>query len=144
MWRLSRLLPNLSYGGLELAGLALAGASAVFALTMTTSPPAAPRIQGIEHFSIYAQRNRRTEETRTARAPSIDYRPSGSLKRSGVSRVVGYEILQASCDSAMLRTPEGRVARVSRGSQIAGLGVVTAIEPRGRGWVIKTEAGLID
>jgi hypothetical protein len=65
-------------------------------------------------------------------------------KRSGVSRVVGYEILQASRDSAMLRTPEGRVARVSRGSRIAGLGVVTAIEPRGRGWVIKTEAGLID
>lgn len=142
MWRLSRLLPTLSVGGLELAGVALAGASAVFALAMTASPPSAPQIQGIEHFSIYAQRNRRAQESRASRA--VDYNPVGSLKRNRDLRLVGYEILQASPESATLRTPEGRVARVSRGSRIAGLGVVTAIEPHGRGWVIRTEAGMID
>jgi len=79
MWRLSRLLPALSVGGLELVGVALAGASAVFALAMTVSPPSAPQIQGIEHFSIYAQRNRRVQESRASRA--VDYR-SGRLAKA--------------------------------------------------------------
>jgi hypothetical protein len=144
MWRLSRFLPKLHGGGLELAGIALAGMSAVFALSMTTSPPSAPGIRGIEHFSIYAQRGRPTPAFRGPRTPSIDYQPIGSLKQGGDLRLVGFEILQASRESAMLRTPEGRVTRISPGKRVAGLGIVIAIEPRGRGWVIKTEAGAID
>lgn len=143
MPRLSRLWSDTSDAGLKLTGLALAGASIVFALWMTVAPPSRPQIHGMEHLSIYARPTRRSRATKTADAPSIDYRPVGSLRKSVSSPLTGYEILHAGPEGATLRTPEGRVARVSRGSRIAGIGLVLAIERQGLDWVIRTEAGAI-
>lgn len=143
MPRLSRLLSNKSDAGLKLTSLALAGASLAFAISMTVSPPSRPQIHGMEHLSIYARPTRRSWETKTAGAPSIDYRPVGSLRKSAAPPLTGYEILRAAPEGATLRTPEGRVARVSRGSRIAGLGLVLTIERQGTDWMIRTEAGVI-
>lgn len=115
----------------------------VFALSMTVSPPSRPQIHGMEHLSIYARPARRSWETRTAVAPSIDYRPVGSLRKNAPPPLTGYEILHAAPEGATLRTPEGRVTRVARGSRVAGLGLVLSIERQGTDWVIKTEAGAI-
>lgn len=110
---------------------------------MSTSPPTTPQIKGIEHFAIYARPARKSAESKPEHAPEIDYAPVGSIRKGGGGALTGYEILRATPDRATVRLPEGRVTDVSRGSRIAGLGGVIAIEYRGRAWTIVTEAGVI-
>lgn len=143
MLRLTRLLPHQSDAGIKLVGLALAATSTIFAFVMMTSPPSTPRIHGMEHLSIFARPANRSWERKTGGAPTLDFSPIGSLHKGNNSSLSGFEILQATTEDAILRTPEGRVAHVARGSRIARLGAIIAIERRGRSWVIKTEAGEI-
>lgn len=142
MRRFARLLSDQSDAGLKLFGIALATMSASFAFVMTTAPSSTPRIHGMEHLSIYARPANRSWG-RKRPDTQIDYKPIGSVKKSKGPALIGYEILEASAESAVLRMPEGRVAKVSRGGRIARLGVVRAIEQRGGSWVITTEAGEI-
>ena len=115
----------------------------LFALVMTTTRAPTPRIHGMEHLSIFARPANRSWGGKADDARIIDYKPIGSVKKKRNPPLIGYEILQASSESAMLQMPEGRVARISRGARIAGLGAVLGIEQRGRSWVITTEAGEI-
>jgi hypothetical protein len=70
--------------------------------------------------------------------------PVGSIKKSAASAVLtGYELLEASPEWALLRLPEGRITRVSRGGRIGGLGGVLSIEKRGDNWALVTEKGVI-
>jgi hypothetical protein len=133
--------PDLADLTLKFIGLAAAGGSAAFAISMMNAP-STPRIQGMEHLAIYARPAGRSPETRPRRAREIDSTPVTSIRRSGPS-LVGYEILSASSESAVLRLPEGRVVRISQGARIAGLGEIVAIEQRGASWTIVTQAGVI-
>jgi hypothetical protein len=141
MRRLLRL--DHSEAGLKFTGLVLAGASLTFGLAMSTSPPATPSIQGMEHFAIYARPVRRAQPSRPERSPEIDFTPVGWIGRGGGRVLSGYEVLRATPERATVRLPEGRVTEISRGGRIAGLGGVIAIERRGGDWTIVTEAGVI-
>jgi hypothetical protein len=141
MWWPSGLRPEFSDLGLKLTGLTLAGGSAVFAVTMS-SDQSAPRIHGMEHLAIYARPASHAPGAGPMRPSLIDTAPVGSMRRSGAS-LAGYEILQATAESVLLRLPEGRVTRVMQGSRVAGLGGVLAIEQDGRLWSVVTQAGVI-
>lgn len=136
---------DLSEVGLKLVGLSLATGSIVFAGYMMSGHEAGPRISGIEHLAIYSKpatqlASRQRDKLRTA----VDGMPVGSIgKGEANSAPAGYQVLEASSDSALVRLPQGRIMRVSRGSRIAGLGAVVAVERHGDKWSLVTEGGVI-
>lgn len=130
--------------GLKFTGVALAGGSIAFAAQMMSNPGDQPRISGVEHLAIYAKPARHTAQQTVPPRLGIDTMPVGSIKRSAPSAVLaGYELLEASPEWALLRLPEGRITRVSRGGRIGGLGGVVSIEKRGESWALVTEKGVI-
>lgn len=130
--------------GLKFTGVALAGGSIAFAAQMMSAPNDQPRITGVEHLAIYAKPTRHIAQKADPPRFGIDAMPVGSIKRSAPSAVLaGYELLEASPDWALLRLPEGRITRVSRGGRIGGLGGVVSIEKRGESWALVTEKGVI-
>jgi hypothetical protein len=133
---------------LKFSGVALAGGSLVFASSMILAPDRTPAINGIEHLAIYAKPARhvaiRQPKPGAPAAPNIDYTPTGSTRKSlPPSIMIGYEFLEGSPTSALIRLPSGRVMRVARGQPIAGLGAVTAIRQQQSKWVVVTQAGSI-
>lgn len=140
-------LPQIDVGetGLKLAGLALAAGSVLFAAAMLSDQRGAPQITGIQHLAIYSKpATQLVARQRGKPKVLIDDMPVGSIGKSRPSAALtGYEILDASSDGALLRLPQGRVLRVSRGARIAGLGSVLAIERQGNEWTLVTEAGVI-
>jgi hypothetical protein len=130
---------------LKATGVALAGASAVFAAAMVYSNRDGAPVAGVQHLAIVTKPPTPVVAERGAnRRISIDDTPVGSIgKRRSSTALSGYEIIDASRESALLRAPEGRVMRVARGSRIAGLGGVLAIERRAAGWALVTEGGVI-
>jgi hypothetical protein len=130
---------------LKFSGVALAGGSLVFASSMILAPDRTPGINGMEHLAIYAKPARHVAIRQPASAaPNIDYTPTGSTRKSlPPSIMIGYEFLEGSPTSALIRLPSGRVMRVARGQPIAGLGAVTAIRQQQSKWVVVTQAGSI-
>jgi hypothetical protein len=130
---------------LKFSGVALAGGSLVFALSMMSTPDRTPGINGMEHLAIYAKPARHVAIRQPApAAPNIDYTPTGSTRKSlPPSIMIGYEFLEGSPTGALIRLPSGRVMRVAPGQPIAGLGAVTAIRQRQGKWVVVTQAGSI-
>jgi hypothetical protein len=135
---------DLAEVGLKLTGVALAGGSLAFAAHMMSDPNDQPRITGVEHFAIYAKPARHVAQQLPPPRLGVDTMPVGSIKKSATSAVLtGYELLEASPEWALLRLPEGRITRVSRGGRIGGLGGVLSIEKRGENWALVTEKGVI-
>lgn len=136
---------DLSEAGLKLTGVALAGGSLAFAAHMMSDPGREPRINGIEHLAIFSKpANHAISRMREQPARGIDDTPVGSVpKKRSSTMLTGYEIIDAAPDWALLRLPEGRIARVVRGARVAGLGGVVAIERRGGKWTLLTEGGVI-
>lgn len=130
---------------LKMTGVSLAVGSIAFATHMMSNPSHPPRVTGIEHLAIYAKpANRAATRIPQMPAQGVDNTPVGAIPRGKPSAVLSsYEILDASSEWAILRLPEGRIARVARGGRIAGLGGVIAIERRMGGWTLLTESGLI-
>lgn len=130
---------------LRMTGVSLAVGSIAFATHMMSNPSHPPRVTGIEHLAIYAKpSNRAAARMQQTPAQGIDTMPVGAIARGKPSAVLSsYEVLDASAEWAVVRLPEGRIARVARGGRIAGLGGVIAIERRIGGWALLTESGLI-
>jgi hypothetical protein len=130
---------------LKFFGVALAGGSLVFASTMMSVPQREPKINGIEHFAIYAKpASHATVHEPLRRQANIDYTPVGSTRKAlPPSVMAGYEILEVSHGTALIRLPEGRIMRVAPGERIAGLGGVTSIQQRQGKWIVATPSGAI-
>lgn len=131
--------------GLKLTGLSLASGSIVFAGYMMSDQEGESRITGIEHLAIYSKpATQLASRQRDRLMATVDAMPVGSIGKSQTGAApAGYEILEASRETALLRLPQGRIIRVSNGSGIAGLGVVLAIERQGDKWALVTEGGVI-
>jgi hypothetical protein len=130
---------------LKFAGVALASGSLFFASEMMSVSDQKPKINGIEHFAIYARpaRHAAAHEPQK-RDANIDFTPVGSTRNAlPPSIMVGYEILEASRESALIRLPAGRILRVNPGRPIAGLGNVISIQQRQGKWVVATQSGSI-
>lgn len=56
----------------------------------------------------------------------------------------GYVLREATRNVALVEAPDGLLEEVARGDRLPRAGVVTAIERRGRGWVVVTTRGVID
>ena len=126
-----------------LIGLSLATGSIIFAVGMVTAPDREPEIVGIEHLAIYAKPSRASQPRPGEPAAGVDYTPIGSTRRYAERILPGYEVLDAKPDGATIRSPEGRVIRVTPGARLAGVGGVASIHLRDGKWVIITQAGLI-
>lgn len=124
-------------------GVALAAGSLAFAARELSQSQNQPEIAGLEHFAIYAKPTNRAPQPRR-QENGIDYMPVGATHRHAESAMLDtYEILEASRDTALVRLPEGRIQRVSTGSRIAGLGLVTSIRQSAQKWLVVTQAGVI-
>jgi len=129
---------------LRLAGVTLASGSVLFAAHMLSSSEVEPSITGIQHLAIYA-RPAVTAQLRAQRLrPNIDYTPIGSTQSlEQQSSLTGYQLVEATPGSALIRIPEGRVVRILSGARLPGIGEIRAVELRGGEWVVVTQAGLI-
>lgn len=136
---------DLSDAAFKFTGLALAGGSIVFASEMISGSRNTPRITGMEHLAIYARpANHASSLERQVSHPAVDFTPTGSItKIARGALLTAYEILDATKEGALVRLPEGRVTRVSKGNRLAGLGRVLSLHLEGRKWVLVTEGGII-
>lgn len=130
---------------LRATGVALAGGSLTFAAHMTADPDRKPQIVGVEHLAIYAKPA--TSAARRAQLEAragVDYTPVGSTRSAFPdSNLVGFDLIEAASGRATIRTPQGRVTRVSSGAKLAGVGEIVSIHQRNGKWVVVTQAGLI-
>lgn len=130
---------------LRVTGVALAGGSVAFAAHMLGKADRDPQFVGLEHLAIYA----RPTSSAPSRYPplgsaEIDYTPVGSTRRNLPETVLGdFELIKASATAATIRTPQGRIARVSPGVKLPGVGEVVSIRRRDNKWVVVTQGGLI-
>ncbi len=131
---------DFSETALRITGVGLAGASLFFAVGMALDPTRAPQISGVEHLAIYSKPA--TLRARRERWPDIDYAPVGSTRRDGAS-LQGYEIVEASQESALLRLPDGALKRVAPRARLDNLGAVISIYQRGGMWTVATDKGFI-
>jgi len=144
--------------GIRVASLALAGGSMTFAAVMIADSERQPRVSGVEYLSIFSkpallaqQRvQQQQDEVQIAaaaapKAPEIDYTPIGAVpdaKRADTA-IPGYRLMEATSESALIRSPRGSVIRVWKGDIVDGVGRVISIERRGDGWSVVTTNGQI-
>ncbi|MDB5509265.1 MAG: hypothetical protein JWL93_1734 [Hyphomicrobiales bacterium] len=153
------------------AGVGLAGGAATFAVVMMANTGQLPGVNGAEHFSIFAQpvskpyaAGRPAEfASREEGAPGLDFTPIGSVRMRPLGTVSPRPIEAAAATQEGPKTPSlpgyrmrgifqsealvqgpGGFQMVRAGSEIEGAGRVTAIEARGRRWVVVTTTGIID
>lgn len=133
-------------------GFGLAGASAAFAAYMIAHSDQGPRINGAEKLAIFAKPVSTPYSGGSVRAPApeFDILPVGTV-RARVAPVAapiaqnlaeGYSMRGYSQGAALVQGPNG-FFNVKVGAEIAGLGRVTAITPRGRSLIVITTGGVI-
>lgn len=129
---------------LRAVGAALASVSLAFAVWMVSYGGGEVRVVGMEHLAIFAQRRGPTLVSAhhpIANAPSVDMDATGSVAGSAAPEPGRRpEIIAARSDRAWLRV-EGKIVAVVPGENLAGLGRVGAIVPRGDGWALLDDAG---
>lgn len=133
-----------SDAALGIAGVSLALGSVLFAIDMNANTNRKPDIAGLQHLAIYAKPSS-TQDKRRTTPREIDFAPVGST-RGNFSRIAlaGYEVLEASRDHAIIRLPEGRVARVSAGDRLPQIGEIVSIRQRMGKWAVVTSAGVLE
>jgi hypothetical protein len=134
------------------AGICLAGSSIGFAAYMISTSDQGPRINAADKLGIFAQpvsTPYNGGSGRSAGGPEFDLTPVSSVRKRpppapvpAEKHVSGYYMRGYSQGEALVQGPDGFIAaRV--GATIEGVGVVTAIEARGRSLVVVTTAGII-
>ena len=138
------------------AGVATAGASAVFAGLMVKRADGRAHINGIEYLAIFSRPNGVTPPPTVAQAPpaeperraavaEIDMTPTGSIGKA--ERVApmpddGFHIIGGRQDFVWMR--RGQIIRAVRpGDVVAGLGYVGSIEQRRGGWALLDASGAL-
>jgi hypothetical protein len=144
------------------AGVGLAGVSVSFAAVMLVRTGQMPGVNGAEHFAIFSQPasvpyTGNSPDAPFREAAALDYTPIGTVfsKRGGgqadrgVDRyppaavLAGFRMRGMFQNEALVQGPSGFLM-VKPGTDIEGAGSVTAIEARGRRWVIVTTTGVIE
>lgn len=131
-------------------GVALAGASAAFAIRMIVGQHD-PFIHDMQYLAIFAQPNsaalRRAQEAPQAAlafaqpASRLDYAPTGSFEKSAhggqseslKAQASTYEILSATEQTAWLRRGAD-IVEARKGQFVPGVGKIVAIERRAGAW----------
>lgn len=131
--------------GLRVAGVALALGSSAFAALMVMDPNRKPEITGLEHLAIYARPTKSVaQKPQLSARANVDYTPVGTTRSAFPdSSLVGYDLLAVSSEEATIRTPQGRVTRVTPGARLPGVGEIVSIHRREGKWVVITQSGLI-
>ena len=136
--------------GLRLTGVALAVGSCAFAAHMISDTDRQPEFSGLEHLAIFSKpsnqtlrRNQTMIATTEERGTGIDYTPIGSTQGNAGDALKDYEVLFASGEAALIRTPQGAVLRVAPNDAVSGIGRIIAIERRGDRWAAVTTKGRI-
>ncbi|MBX9741222.1 MAG: hypothetical protein K2X62_14175 [Beijerinckiaceae bacterium] len=155
------------------AGIGLAGGAGTFALVMIANTGQMPSLNGAEHLKIFAQPvsvpykgARQDFASREEGSPGLDFTPIGSVRMRPLARpedraspeparaqqeppapttppLAGYRMRGIFQSEALVQGPGG-FQMVRAGSEIEGAGRVTAIEARGRRWVVVTTTGYIE
>ena len=154
------------------AGIGMAGSAAAFAFVMMANTGQAPGVNGGEHLRIFAQpvtipytggkAASVTELAEGSGRSGIDYTPIGSVRMRALTRsregdeeraaakasvddgtpISGFRMRGIFQSEALVQGPNG-FQMVKAGTDIEGAGRVTAIEARGRRWVVVTTQGYI-
>ncbi len=74
----------------------------------------------------------------------LDFGSVGSIPARGAARVLpDFEVLDCDGYGARIRTPQGRVLRVTGRARLSGVGEVVAISREGGGCIVSTREGRI-
>lgn len=134
-----------------LTGVVLATASMAFAVHMISDTDRKPEFSGIEHLAIFSRPTRpaRVRDvdiasggTQQNGARQIDYAPVGSIRRPHAERALtAITLIEASPEHALIRLPDGKIAQLSRGDHIPGVGQILEIAAKEGRWIVTTERG---